>query len=107
MPDFDTEYPYGLEDAAVSEAQLMAAFQKDVVVMVGREDVNHNDPDLRNTPEAKRQGKNRFVRGLTFFQVARINAEKLGVDLQWQLVVVDNAGHVNAEMAPAAARLIK
>lgn len=107
MPDFDTEYPYGLEDAAISEAQLIAAFQKDVVVMLGREDLDHTDPDLRNTPEAKRQGKNRFIRGLTFFQVAKTNAEKLGVGLQWQLVVVDDAGHVNAEMALAAARLVR
>jgi len=55
MPDFDTEYPYGLGGAAISEEQLIAAFQKDVVLMLGREDLDQTDPDLRNTPEAKRR----------------------------------------------------
>jgi len=107
MPDFDTEYPYGLEDAAISDEQLAAAFQKDVVILLGREDVDETDPDLRNTPEARRQGKNRFARGLTYFSVAKTNAEKLGVDLQWRLVIVDGAGHENGQMAPAAAQLVE
>jgi len=107
MPDFDTEYPYGLEDAAISDEQLAVAFQKDVVILLGREDVDESDPDLRNTPEAKRQGKNRFARGLTYFSVAKTNAEKLGVELQWRLVIVEGAGHENGQMAPAAAPLVE
>jgi len=106
-PDFGTEYPYGLGGAAISEEQLIAAFQKDVVLMLGREDLDQTDPDLRNTPEAKRQGKNRLARGLTMFEVATTNAEKLGVDLRWRLVLVDDAGHVNAQMAIAAAELVE
>lgn len=107
MPDFDTEYPYGLGGAAISEEQLIAAFEKDVVLMLGREDLDHADPDLRNTPEAKEQGKNRLARGLTMFKVSKANAEKLGVDLRWSLVLVDDAGHVNAQMASAAATLVE
>jgi len=107
LPDFATGYPYGLGGAAISEEQLIAAFQKDVVLMLGREDLDHTDPDLRNTPEAKEQGKNRFARGLTMFDVAKANAEKLGVDLRWKLVLVDDAGHVNAQMASAAAKLVE
>jgi len=107
MPDFDTEYPYGLGRAAISEEQLIAAFEKDVVLMLGREDLDQTDPDLRNTPEAKRQGKNRLARGLTMFDVAKTNAEKLGVELRWRLVLVDDAGHLNAQMVPAAAELVE
>ena len=107
MPDFNTEYPYGLGGAAVSEEQLIAAFKKDVVLMLGREDLDQTDPDLRNTPEAKRQGKNRLARGLTMFEVAKTNAENLGVELRWSLVLVDDAGHVNAQMAIAAAELVE
>jgi len=107
LPDFDTEYPYGLGGAAISEEHLIAAFKKDMVLMLGREDLDHTDPDLRNTPEAKRQGKSRLARGLTMFDVAKTNAEKLGVDLRWRLVLVDDAGHVNAQMAIAAAELVE
>jgi pimeloyl-ACP methyl ester carboxylesterase len=107
MPEFDTEYPYGLENAAISEEQLVDAFQKDVVILLGKEDIDTTDPDLRNTPEAKRQGINRLARGLTYYSAAQANAEKLGVDLHWQLVLVDDAGHKNGQMAPAAALLVE
>lgn len=107
MPDFDTEYPYGLKGAAIGEDQLIAAFHKDVVLLLGRDDVDQKDPDLRNTREAKRQGKNRFARGLTMFSVAKTKAEKLGVDLEWRVMIVDDAGHINAQMAPAAAQLVE
>lgn len=107
MADFDTEYPYGLGGASISREQLIAAFGKDMVILLGREDIDHTDPDLRNTPEAKRQGKNRLARGLAYFSAARTNSEKLGVDLRWRLMIVDDAGHVNAQMAAAAAELVE
>jgi hypothetical protein len=107
MPDFDTEYPYGLENAAVSEDQLKAALQKDVVILLGNEDIDATDPDLRNTPEAKRQGVNRLARGLTYYSAAQSAAENLGVDLQWRLTVVEGVGHKNGQMAPAAAPFVQ
>ena len=107
MPDFDIEYPYGLAGAAIDKDRLIAAFGEDLVLMLGREDLDHTDPDLRNTPEARRQGRNRLARGLTFFDAAKATAEKLGVELNWRLVVVDDAGHVNAQMATAAAEFVE
>lgn len=106
MPDFDTEYPYGLEDATIDEDGLRAAFAKDMVLLLGREDTDFNDPDLRNTPEARRQGKNRLARGLTMYHVAKTNAAKIGAELNWRVIVVEGADHNNAKMVPTAATLI-
>lgn len=106
LPDFDTEYPYGLKEAAISEQALRAAFGKDMVLLLGREDIDQDDPVLRNTPEAKRQGKNRLARGLTMMQVAKTNATNLNADLKWRVALVEDAHHSNAKMAPAAATLI-
>jgi hypothetical protein len=106
MPDFDTEYPYGLEDAAIDEDGLRAAFAKDMVLLLGREDTDFNDPDLRNTPEAKRQGKNRLARGLTMYNVAKTNAAKIGAEFNWRVMFVAGADHNNAKMVPTAASLI-
>jgi len=107
MPDFDTEYPYGLQDAAIDEERLSAAFGKELVLLLGREDTDFTDPDLRNTPEAKRQGKNRLARGLTMYYVAKTNAAKMGAELKWRVMVVEGADHDNAKMAPTAAKLVK
>lgn len=106
LPDFDTKYPYGLDGAGIEEHALVSAFGKNVILLLGREDTDHNDPNLRKTPEAEEQGSNRFVRGLGMYDIARNNAEKLGTDFNWQQVIVDDAGHVNADMARAAALLI-
>jgi pimeloyl-ACP methyl ester carboxylesterase len=107
LPDFDVAYPYGLGESGLSEEQLAAALQKDVVLLLGREDVDRNDPDLRKTPEADAQGPNRFARGLTMFRRAKAAAESLGVELKWRLAVVDGATHSNAQMAAAAAAFVE
>ena len=107
LPDFDTAYPYGLGDSGITESQLREALGKDVVLMLGREDVDRDDPDLRKTPEADEQGRNRFARGLTMFERAKSAAAQLETDFNWRLVIVDEAAHVNAQMAVAAAELVE
>ena len=106
MPDFASEYPYGLKKSGIDEQRLRAAFGKDLVLLLGKEDVDASDPDLRNTPQAKRQGKNRLARGLTMFQVAKTNAAKLGADFGWRVLLVEDAEHSNAKMVPLAATLV-
>ena len=106
LPDFDVAYPYGLADSGVTEAQLVEALEKDVVLLLGREDVDRSDSDLRKTPEADEQGPNRFARGLTMFERAKTAAGELGADFGWRLVTVDGAAHSNAQMAKTAAELI-
>ncbi len=106
MPDDTVDYPYGFRNSNISRDQMAAALKRDVVLMLGREDTATQSSSLRNTPEAKAQGANRYLRGLTMYHNARTVAEDLGVEFGWTLQVVDDAGHVNAEMAVAAAELI-
>lgn len=106
LPDFVRDYPYGLKNSTIDEATLRAAFQKDLVLMLGKEDIDASDPDLRNTPEAVDQGINRLARGLTMYDVAKATAARLGADFNWRVVLVDDATHSNAKMAPVAASLV-
>ncbi len=106
LPDFEIAHPYGLKNSGVSREQLAAALAEDVVLLLGDEDIDAQGANLRNTPEAKAQGPNRYARGLTMFERAKAAAEDLGAPFNWRLVVVDDAGHVNAQMAPAAAEFV-
>lgn len=106
MPDFAAAYPYGLDNSAIDEAALQAAFRKDLVLLLGKEDVDASDPVLRNTPEAVRQGINRLARGMTMYEVGKARAAEIGADFNWQIVLVDDAAHSNAKMAPIAATLV-
>ncbi|MDH4127005.1 MAG: hypothetical protein OEW64_11440 [Gammaproteobacteria bacterium] len=106
LPDFAVDYPYGLHNSANDESLLRAAFRKDLVLLLGKEDIDTSDPNLRNTPEALRQGKNRLTRGMTMYEVAKASAAEIGADFNWRVVLVDAATHDNALMAPVAATLV-
>ncbi|TQV86806.1 hypothetical protein FKG94_00225 [Exilibacterium tricleocarpae] len=107
LPDTQEPYPYGLLGAGVSEAALKAALQRDVTVLLGDRDIDIAHSSLRRTPEAMRQGENRFERGHVFFERARAKADELGVAFGWQLDIVPGAEHSNRQMAVAAGQLVE
>ncbi len=105
LPATDIDYPYGLSKSGLDDAVLKSVFAKPLVILLGSEDIDENDASLRKTPEANLQGQNRLERGLTMYRVAQEQAEDLGLEFNWQLLVVKGADHDNAKMAPAAAAL--
>jgi len=107
MPDFTIEYPYGLLNSGITEAALADILAKELVLLQGRDDTDVNADKLRKTPEAERQGPNRLARGLTMHRVAKAKAEEQGVAFNWKLLIVNDADHSNAKMAPAAAALLE
>ncbi len=107
MPEFSVEYPYGLRESGIHPDALPGILAKPLVLLQGRADTDVNAEKLRKTPEAERQGPNRLARGMTMYRVGKARAEQLGVEFNWQLLIVDGADHDNAMMAPAAATLIQ
>ena len=103
LPVYGVEYPYGLDQSGVKEEVLARVFAKDVILLLGDADIDPNDENLRKTVEAKRQGRNRYERGIMMYGVAEAQAKKLGVEFNWTLLKVPGAGHSDAQMAPAAA----
>jgi len=106
MPDFGVDYPYGLGESGVDDDIFADYFERDVTVLLGDADVDTEDEDLRQTPEAQLQGPHRLDRGRTFFRVAKAKADELGVAFNWRTEIVPGAEHSNAQMTPAAAKLI-
>lgn len=106
MPDDTVEFPYGLEDIAITEAGLAKAFAKPVIILLGENDTNFKSKVLRHTPEAEAQGINRFERGKNFFETAQAKAAELNVPFNWKLITVPGVGHDDLGMAAAAAELI-
>ncbi len=106
MPDFTEIFPYGLKDAKVSAENVKAALQKDVVILLGDQDIDQSGSSLRRTAEAMRQGVHRFERGHSFFNQAQKKAREFNVPFGWRLGIVRGAGHSNAQMAVVAAKLV-
>lgn len=105
LPTNDFKYPYGLVGSGLEESDLATMFAKHLIILLGRDDTDETDESLRKTPEANKQGPNRLVRGLTMYRVSKARAEELGLEFNWQVFSVKGAGHVNAEMTPAAAAM--
>lgn len=102
LPDIDTEYPYGLKNAATNTSNLGAAFSKNVVILLGDQDNDAKHGSLRKTPQAMEQGPHRYARGFNFFDIGQRNAQKLGVPFTWRIESVPGVAHSNAGMAKAA-----
>jgi len=102
MPDFETQYPYGLKGSAVDRNRLQNALQLPVTLLLGDRDTDPHHPSLRTAPEAMTQGEHRMARGVAFFEAAREAAAMLDVPFNWSLETVPGADHDNRLMAPAA-----
>lgn len=107
MPRWDVAYPYGLGGSPLDRLEELArAFQRRLIVLLGEEDTDPNDPYLNNSPEARAQGPHRLARGLNFYRTARQMADSLKLPFCWGLQTVPGIGHSNRGMSEPAAALI-
>ncbi|MBW3567766.1 MAG: hypothetical protein KY410_07395, partial [Proteobacteria bacterium] len=107
LPEFETAFPYGLENTGMNAEGIRSAFQSRLVVFLGENDDEHETRgSLRETPEANRQGPGRLQRGKFFFANAQAVARQLDAELRWKLEVVPGVGHDYRGMAVAAAEYL-
>jgi len=107
MPTYSGHsFPYGLRHSNLSEQSLRTSFGRDFVLLLGQQDLDSEDPNLRKTANAEEQGSTRFDRGRNYFQTAQSEAAKLGASFTWQLRTVAGAQHSDAQMAQAAAAIL-
>ncbi len=106
MPDTDQKYPYGLDGAGLTLAQLRTAFERRMAVMLGDADNDSNHRYLHNTPAAKRQGPHRYARGQAYFDRAQAAATRHGADFAWTLEIVPGAGHSTHDVKEEAAGIL-
>ena len=106
LPDFETQFPFGLKDSGMTDARLKAALGVPMLVLLGENDIDTSDKYLPKNKEAMAQGPHRFARGHHFFRAAESAGERLNVPLKWTQSVVPGVGHDNSRMAPAAARVM-
>lgn len=102
FPEWISKYPYGLSGLPVNRDRVREALETPLTVLLGGLDDDDGAPNLRNTRGARRQGRDRLTRGLTFLAAARRTAEQLNCALNWQAQVIPNVAHSNHGIAPHA-----
>lgn len=106
LPQMTRNYPVGLGAVPVTSTDLGSALQKRLVILLGTEDTDPNDPTLPTSSVAMEQGPNRLERGRYFFARSQEAAAGLGVPLAWRIEYVDGVGHDNRGMIAAAKDLL-
>lgn len=102
MPDPAAAFPYGWGGEAHGMVGPRAALARPLTVLLGTEDIERDDANLRRTAQADRQGQTRFARGHGFLDAARALATTLDVPLAWQIAYAPGIGHANGAMAEFA-----
>lgn len=109
FPSSSARFPYGLADSPTDRKDLLQAFSRDFVLLLGDQDVA--DISARdagsiafpvNSGLRSAQGTTRFARGLRFFATAVDEAADLGVPLLWKLRIVPGVGHSPMPIVRAA-----
>ena len=100
MPD-NGAFPYGWGTDVAGLVSPAKAFQRPLTILLGTEDIDRNDPNLRINEEADKQGQTRFDRGHGFLTAARKQAGN-ATPLNWKIAYAPEVGHDNGRMAPFA-----
>jgi hypothetical protein len=104
LPDNESQFPYGLRGAPIAREALHKAFACNFTLLLGTADVNY--ARMRNDPDALKQGRTRYARGLFYFDRAQTDAARMGARFRWQLEEVQGVGHEAPRMAPAGAAVL-
>jgi len=98
LPSWAEQFPYGLAGGPLERKMLPLAFSRDLVLLLGDQDVTDRERDAASMA----QGKTRFARGLRFFAAAVDEAAELKVTLRWQLRLVPGVDHSALPMVRSA-----
>ncbi len=107
MPDYSTNYSYGLKNVDLPQKNLNKFYAKDFRIVIGDADTVLSRPDLVKTPAANKQGRDRVERGLAFYEHSKKMAEKQHTSFNWKPVrLIAHAGHSQGEMSESVAKLL-
>lgn len=105
VPDEAVKFPYGLAEAPAPGADLPAAFAVPMTLLLGADDTDGQDQNLRRDKPTDAQGENRLARGQYFYDAATAKAEELGLPLAWVEDIVPDVGHNGRAMSQVALSL--
>lgn len=94
-------FPYGWGGDAAGLVSPARAFRRPLTILLGTEDTDRNDPNLRKNEQADAQGPTRLARGQAFVAIAKEQADK-AMPLNWRIAYAPGIGHDNGGMAPFA-----
>ncbi len=107
MPVDTVNFPQGIKDVDVSDTNLVKAYSKRVIVLLGDDDIDPEHSSLNKDLQSMRQGRHRFSRGHRFYMNSLFKASiLLKVPFNWSLSIAPGVGHSNRSMVKYAYPLL-
>lgn len=106
VPDTDIDFPYGIAQSPAENTPPEAYFQKNLSIIIGKEDNDPNAGGLRRNAAADAQGDNRLERARHFFQQSEMKASQNASNFNWDITEIDNIGHQFEGNIPVAADIL-
>ena len=106
VPDDAIDFPYGIAQSPVVNTAPEAYFQKNLSIIIGKEDDDPNAPGLRRNETVDEQGINRLARARHFFNRSNEIAQQNQVDFNWDFTEINNIGHQFELNIPIAADIL-
>ncbi len=106
VPDISIDFPYGLDGSPAGLLEMSTFFSRNLIVHLGQDDDDPNDPILNTTDGANAQGPHRYARGLHFFSESQAICTSNSLPFAWTKVEVPNVGHDFETMSTKAAMFL-
>ncbi len=104
--DSDRPFPQGMRLNKRDYVLDRSGFSERLTILLGTEDIESDDRNLRDDAWAREQGQNRFERGQAFFLHAKQAAGSKSPAFNWRLRYAPGVGHENRKMALYAASVL-
>lgn len=91
--DFSITFPYGFKESPLENIDLAKLFSSKIIIQIGELDNDSNASALRRNNIVDKQGKSRFDRAYSFYEVSEILASKKNVPFAWKIVTNNGLNH--------------
>ncbi len=100
--------PFGLAGTPLDEEDRRRLLQAPLTVLIGDQDRAHHTQDgsVCSADGCVAQGENRYQRAHRFVRTARTEADRLGVELRWQLFELPGVGHEGGATLAASGQFL-
>jgi predicted esterase len=107
LPNFSTEFPYGLKGVALTKEDLKKSFKMNLIILTGELDnKDETRGDLRSNEQVNTQGLGRVSRADFFYKTAVREAKELNCKFLWKHKIIKGVGHSSTKMSVAAAKYL-
>jgi len=107
LPDFTTQYPFGLKNTPVKSENIQKMFAKEIYIVLGEADTDTTGANFNNGLPYSLQGATRFERGNHYFNLCAKTAKQMNTVFNWKLITVPGVAHSNEQMAKMTGALLK